>query len=161
MKNVNDYKESDCGRFGKVTECNITGSDSVKTAGRVDWTYLRKRYEIKTGAGELGNVGERLVKGASMVLYIPIPEVEADGSLDVARQEGFILTRTAFLEAIETAGLLREKTSTSGSRKVTIQTFWNRKLNKPHGKGYERLLDALYENCEQTLEELIAERAEA
>ena len=79
-----------------------------------------------------------------------------DETADITEQEGFVMSRELFLETLDECGLIREKTSTSGQRKVTIQTFWNRKQNKPHGKGYQRMLDAFYDlegNGVQTLEE--------
>lgn len=121
----------------------------VSAPGRVDIRIDFKNMEVKTGAGELGNIGDRLVKGASMVCYVPV--VNMNLSLD--RQEGFILTRDAFLQVLEMAGLIREKTSTAGNRKVTIQTFWNHKKNAPHGKKYQVLLDLLYEYSTCTLDE--------
>lgn len=154
------YKITDAGRFGKALERTLDGRDKARTAGRVDWVYMRSRFEVKTGAGELGNLGERLVKGASQVLYVPVVHEDGLGEVDLHGQEGFILTREAFLDALTEAGALREKTSTAGVRKVTIQTFWNRKQDKPHGSLYYRLLDALYEHCTCTLEEFL-EEAEA
>lgn len=153
--NINNYKETDCGRIGKALECAITGKDKIGSAGKTDWRHFRKCYEIKTGAGELGDIGGQLCKGSSRVIYVPVPVIEANGDVDLSKQEGFVLSRDAFLQALESAGMLREKTTTAGTRKVTIQTFWNRKLNKPHGKGYDRVINAMYDYCEMTLEEFI------
>jgi len=163
MKNtVSDYNMNDCGRYGKAMECAMTRKDRAKSANKVDWYHLRERYESKTGAGELGNVGERLVKGVKKVLYIPVVvtrTVVVNGKTKEVvlpeDQEGFILTRENFLQALESAGALRTKVSTAGVEKVTIQTFWNRKKNAPHGKLYERILDAMYEYCDETLEEML------
>lgn len=119
---------------------------------------MRKCFEIKTGAGELGDIDGQLCRGSSRVLYIPVPVENADGSISPENQEGFVLTRDNFLAALAAAGALREKTSTHGIRKVTIQTFWNRKQNKPHGRLYERILDAMYDYCDMTLEDFLAER---
>lgn len=152
--NLTTYAMSDDGAFGKAFEAVFTGR-RCKSSGKIDWTHYRKRYELKTGAGELGNAGTALLKGAQYVLYCPVPIAEADGTIDAYKQEAFLLTREAFLQALAEAGALREKTSTAGVRKVTIQTFWNRKQNKPHGALLYRLLDALYDNCECTLEEML------
>lgn len=157
--NLNNYSIADCGLFGKAMEAAITGR-RCKSAGKVDWTHHRVRFEVKTGAGELGDAnGARLLKGSAYVIYCPVPIADADGYIDLTKQEAFVLTREAFLASLAEAGAIREKTSTAGKRKVTIQTFWNRKQNKPHGALLYRLLDALYENCECTLEEMIEEEA--
>ena len=62
---------------------------------------------------------------------------------ELEEQVAFVLSRADFLFVLESCGLLREKISTNGQRKITIQTFWNNKLNAPHGKKYFKLLDAL------------------
>lgn len=152
---ANNYKTTDSGKFGKAIEISIKEyfnrkNTNVSSAGKTDFIKARKHYEIKTGAGELGLIDSRLVKGSSLVLYVPV--VYGDGTIE--EQEGFFLTRDMFLQTIEQAGLMRTKKATNGTMKTTIQTFWNVKENKPHSKkAYERLIDALYENCEMTLEE--------
>ena len=152
------YKASDDGRMGKATEKGIKAvlhlTEKVARAGQTD---LRKGgicYEVKTGAGELGSVGGKLIKGSSMVIYIPV----VDENATIERQEGFVMSREIFIGILGDCGMIREKTATDGSRKITIQTFWNRKLNKPHGKGLERMLEAFYNAEEvQTLEDWIDE----
>lgn len=137
-----EYSTIDFGRFGKATEKSLKEAlglvAKVAKQGRTDLRKARVCYEVKTGAGELGNLGEKLVKGSSMVVYVPV----VDESVAVYEQEGFVLSREAFLATLEACGLIREKTSTAGVRKITIQTFWNRARNKPHGKGYARMLEA-------------------
>lgn len=153
--NLSNYSLADCGAFGKAFEAAFTGK-RCKAAGKVDRWFAGKAGECKTGGGELGNAdGSALLRGVKVVMYCPVPIADANGQLDLHKQEAFFLTREAFLQALEQAGALREKTSTAGIRKVTIQTFWNRKANKPHGALLYRLLDALYENCECTLEEML------
>lgn len=157
----NRFKTTDCGAYGKATEETIKAflhlKVNVAKAGRTDLRKANVCYEVKTGAGELGLVGGKLVKGSTMVIYIPV----VDENAMISQQEGFVMSRELFLEVLEGCGLIREKTSTSGIRKVTIQTFWNRKLNKPHGKGYQRMLDAFYNlegNGVQTFEEWLWEQ---
>lgn len=149
---------NDCGATGKNAEANIKAYLNLKicvsSAGKTDMRKANACYEIKTGAGELGNLGEKLVKGSSKVIYIPV----VNESLPINKQEGFVMARDLFLSILEQTGMLREKTSTAGVRKVTIQTFWNKKLNKPHGKGLERMLDAFYSSEEvETFEEWLAQ----
>lgn len=152
--NLNNYALADSGAFGKAFESALTGK-RCKSSGKVDRWLGKVRLEVKTSAGELGNAGAALLPHCSKVLYCPVPIMDADGYVDPYKQEAFLLSREDFLAALEEAGALREKTSTAGVRKVTIQTFWNRKQNKPHGALLYRLLDTLYEHCECTLEELL------
>lgn len=147
--NMNDYvakygyKPTDTGATGKAFEraCkeHLHMLSKVARAGRSDLRRAYVYYEVKTSSGELGNDGEKLVKGSSRVIYCP--RVESDKELN--EQVAFVLSRADFLLVLESCGLLREKISTNGQRKITIQTFWNNKLNAPHGKKYFKLLDAL------------------
>lgn len=148
------YKETDCGAMGKTFERDLKvllgQADKVASQGRAD---LRRRYkyiECKTNAGELGELGGKLIKGSSLVMYVPVVNM----ALPVEKQEGFLIDRVEFLEILDELGLIRTKKSTNGKMKTTIQTVWNYKQNKPHSlKKYNALLDALYERCEMTLEE--------
>ena len=137
------YKPTDTGATGKAFEraCkeHLHMISKVARAGQSDLRRAKVYYEVKTSSGELGNDGEKLVKGSSRVIYCP--RVESDKELE--KQVAFVLNREDFLHVLESCGLLREKTSTNGQRKITIQTFWNNKLNAPHGKKYFKLLDAL------------------
>ena len=147
--NMNDYvakygyKPTDTGATGKAFEraCKerLHMLSKVARAGQSDLRRAKVYYEVKTSSGELGNDGEKLVKGSSRVIYCP--RVESNKELD--EQTAFVLSRADFLLVLESCGLLREKISTNGQRKITIQTFWNNKLNAPHGKKYFKLLDAL------------------
>lgn len=137
------YKSTDTGATGKAFEraCkeHLHMLSKVARAGRSDLRRANVYHEIKTGSGELGNDGEKLVKGSSRVIYCP--RVESEKELE--KQVAFVLSRADFLLVLESCGLLREKVSTNGQRKITIQTFWNNKLDVPHGKKYFKLLDAL------------------
>lgn len=155
---VVNYKANDDGRMGKATEKGIKAvlhlTEKVARAGQTDLRKGGVCYEVKTGAGELGFVGDKLVKGSSMVIYIPV----VDENATIERQEGFVMSRENFIAILGGCGMIREKTATDGSRKVTIQTFWNRKQNKPHGKGLDRMLEAFYKTEEvRTLEEWLGE----
>lgn len=152
--NIHDYKVTDCGRWGKAGERTCTGKQYVKSAGKVDWYHLGQKFEIKTGAGELDEIIKK--KTCKKVLFIPVVLEDDHGYIRPEYQEGFILTREDFLKVLDEVGLIREKTSTAGYRKTTIQTFWNHKQNKPHGSKLYKLLDLLYETCEETLEDHIA-----
>ena len=138
-----NYSDTDCGRNGKAFErlCKETLHMKSKVAapGRTDMRRAAQCYEIKSGAGELGRLGDKLVKGSRYVIYCPV--INPDKEL--TEQRAYVLTRDTFIEVLSEAGLLREKTSSNGERKITIQTFWNGKLNAPHGKKYFKLLEML------------------
>ena len=133
-----------CGWRGDAFEVGIKDflgvkSPRVSPAGRADFRRGNKWYEFKHSAGELGVLGDKLVKGSSMVCYAPI--VRADDEL--ANIKAYVLSRENFLAILENVGLLREKTSSKGVRKITIQTFWVNKSDKPNGKKYFYLINAL------------------
>jgi hypothetical protein len=145
MKHISE-NEKHCGRFGEGIEKELKAFLNLKVCvakpGRTDMRKANVCYEIKTGAGELGDVGGKLVKGSSMVIFIPV----VDETAEIYEQEGFVMTRELFLELLDGCGLIREKTSTKGVRKITIQTFWNRTKNAPHGRAYDKMLNAFYGN---------------
>lgn len=148
------YKENDSGAMGKTFERDLKvllgQADKVASPSKADFRKRYKYGEIKTGAGELGELGGKLIKGSSFVVYVPVVDMEKP----VEKQEGFVLDRVTFIELLDELGLIRTKKSTSGAMKVTIQTFWNHKAGKPTSvKKYNALLDALYEKSEYTLEE--------
>lgn len=151
---VNNYLNDKDGGINKSTEEALKEFLNLKVCvakpGRTDLRKARICYEVKTGAGELGNYGGKLVKGSSMVIYIPVIN-EAE---PIEKQEGFVLSRETFLSILDGCGMIREKIATNGTKKITIQTFWNRSKNAPHGKKYYTMLDAFY-NCDEvtTLEE--------
>ena len=138
-----NYLDTDCGRNGKAFErlCKETLHMQSKVAapGRTDMRRAAQCYEIKSGAGELGKLGDKLVKGSRYVIYCPV----INPNKGLKEQRAYVMSRSTFIEVLSEAGLLREKTSTNGERKITIQTFWNGKLNAPHGTKYFKLLDAL------------------
>ena len=136
--------EKNCGWRGDAFEVgtkDFLGAKNprVSPAGRADFRRGNKWYEFKHSAGELGNDGEKLVKGSSMVCYAPI--IRDDDEL--AYIDAYVLSRENFLAILENVGLLREKTSSKGVRKITIQTFWVNKSNTPNGKKYFYLTNAL------------------
>lgn len=173
--NLGSYSIADSGAFGKAFEAALTGK-RCKVSGKVDRWLGHTRLEVKTAGGQLWLDGEETIAHADKVLYCPVPIADADGYVDPYKQEAFLLNKEAFLEALEQAGAIRtdkirtpearaKKAAENGERgpvqpgefkrSVAIQTFWNRKANKPHGRLLYRILDAMYENCECTLEELL------
>lgn len=97
------------------------------------------KVEVKTGAGEV----KHELKGNSFVVYCPVVDLSAD----LIHQEAFILERKVFIECLKRSGCFREGKRTSNNTYTeAIQTFWNNKQNKPHGKKLFALLDELYEH---------------
>lgn len=150
LHSFNDYKVTDCGRWGKAFERGdkvyFGQVDKVSKQGTIDSRRCGKCFEVKTGAGELDYLYRSSIK---YVKFTPVVREE----FAACYQEGFIFERVAFLDMLEELGLVREKISTSGQHRTAIQTFWNHSKNKPHGKKYFDLLDACYERCIMTLEE--------
>lgn len=144
------YKSSDCGANGKTFEREVKAFFGQKAIvakqGKIDFRKHSKCYELKTGAGELDFLMKSKIR---YVIYVPV--VRPDEAVE--RQEGFVLERITFLAILEETGLIRKKVSTSGQEKVTIQTFWNNKQDKPHGKKYFQLLDRLYEESLVTFDQ--------
>ena len=145
------------GHFGDTFEAGmkkVFDMGNLVSRGRsVDLILNGKHYEVKTGAGELGNADKKALHGSSMVIYCPV----YNETLSVEEQEAFVIEKNAFLQVIKDAGLYRETKTTTNKRQVhAIQTFWNRSKKAPHSKkAYNRLLDGLYENMDMMLDEFI------
>lgn len=112
---------------------------TLSPAGRCDVRLGTRNCEIKQGAGILGPVGGKLLKGSGLMLFVPV--VLED--YDILHQQGYITERPEYLEAMDRAGALREKVTSKGLRVVTLQTFWNRSKNKPHGRLLSRMEEEL------------------
>ena len=155
----NIQSEKGSGHFGDTFEAGIkalVGQDCLVSRGRsFDLILNKKRYEIKTGAGELGRVGERACAGVSMIIYCPV----FDETKPIEKQEAFVIKRQTFLDLLVDVGLYRtnKATTNKGNNIQAIQTFWNRSKNAPHGKKYYALIDALYDRMEMTLEDFLKE----
>lgn len=145
------------GHFGDTFDAgikNVFGMGNLVSRGKSwDLVLNGKRYELKTGAGELGSIDKKALYGCSMVIYCPV----FDETLPIEQQEAFVIDKNTFLQVIKDAGLYRESKKTTNNRQVqAIQTFWNRSKKAPHSKkAYERLLDGLYNNMEMMLDEFI------
>lgn len=138
-----DYNpEKDSGLVGDALELAIKDFYGrplvISKQGHSDIRIGNRNYEIKNGGGELGNEDGKLVKGSGWAIYVPVVLVD----YPLSRQDGYVMTRQDFIDSLDEAGAIRRKTSTSGQKKVTIQTFWNRKLNKPHGRLMFRMIEA-------------------
>lgn len=161
MKNLSDYAvysvhgedglTGDCFELalhdflGQPLSVSARGVVDVKT--RVSATVKTyNKVEVKTGAGQIPNN----LKGNSYVVYCPV----VDMNKPLIKQEAFVVKRAVFIQCLKESGCYREsKTTTAGTKTEAIQTFWNRKLNAPHGKKLYKLLDALYASEAMTVEE--------
>ena len=141
-KNPNYNREKDSGLVGDALELAIKAYFGrplvISKQGRSDIRINGRNYEIKNGGGELGNLGGKLVRGSGAVIYVPVVLLD----YPLTMQDGYVMDRKDFLDALDEAEAIRRKKSSSGQEKVTIQTFWNRKLNKPHGRLYFRMIEA-------------------
>lgn len=144
------YKISDSGKLGKAFERDLKAFFNQKAIvakqGKIDFRRDRKCYEVKTGAGEITMLLKSNIK---YVVYVPV----VNATINIEKQEGFIVSREIFLNGLNELGLIRDKISSAGINVKSIQTFWNNKENKPHGTKYFKLLDFLYENSIMTLDE--------
>ena len=158
MKNT--YKTTDTGAYGKLYEQAIKEYlgkiPEVSACGKTDLRY-GKHYEIKTGAGVLDytGTGKAMCYGSSMVIYAPV--VNENNLLD---SEAFVMTRKVFIETLEELGMIRHKVSTAGEDTLTIQTFWIRSKNKPHGAKYGKMIERFYELIADGEAELFADWVE-
>ena len=78
--------------------------------------------------------------GSTMVIYAPVVNEN-----DLLETEAFVMTRKVFLETLEDLGMIRHKVSTAGIETLSIQTFWNRSKNQPHGAKYGKMIERFYE----------------
>lgn len=127
---------------------------TLSPAGTCDLYIGSRHAEVKQGAGELGRTfNKTLLKGSGLVLYVPV--VVETAPLD--RQQGYVMDRAVFLEALTEAGAIRTKEGV----KVTIQTFWIRSTNKPHGRLLDKMLSAFENRVDSgeamTLEDFLSE----
>lgn len=155
---TNKFESNTCGKWGLSFEYDVKIALGLKPKiAKVGRTDVRKGgvcYEAKSGAGEVGVHGEKLLKGCSKVIYCPV----VNENLPLEKQEAFVLDRVDFLEMLAELGLLRTKISSDGVEMDTIQTFWNHSKNAPHSiKKYNALMDALYERCEMELADFLAQ----
>ena len=121
----------------------------LSPAGKCDVRIGTRNCEIKQGAGELGSPDGKLCHGSGLVLYVPVL-IEDQPLL---RQEGYVLERDVFIEALASVpGLIRYK---SDRNRVTIQTFWNRTTWEPHGRKLDLMIQALEAAGAEPLEEFL------
>lgn len=142
-----NFSEKDSGRMGKiyeiVTKLYLNGyrgnSCIVSSKGKVDVIYKGKKMEVKSNCGELDDILKRNCDG---VIY-----TMSNKEMVFTPENGRVFTADDFIETIEVLDLVREKRSSSGYMRTTIQSYANSK------KKATRLANALSER--PTLEEWI------
>lgn len=120
----------------------------VAGAGKADTTKKGLKIEIKSGCGELGVLDvngklKSMVKKSDYVFYSPFYTAG-----DTVEESTYVLTSEDFFTALEEAGLIRKKVSSSMNKvkksggdwyydRLAIQSYMNSK------KALNRWLDAL------------------
>lgn len=123
---VNQFKATDCGRFGKAFEINVKSymngkrgnSDHVSAKGKADVQHKKVRYEIKSNCGEINN---DILKNDYIVYTYD------NATMYVEPQNARVIPAAEFVKLVERLGLMRTKKSTNGQLKTTIQSYANSK----------------------------------
>lgn len=125
METVNNFKMTDCGRYGKAGEMNVKiylngergNSRKVSAKGKTDVQYHGYKIEIKSNCGELDGIEKN-----DFVIYT------MDNKNDYDKPEKWrIIPAENFKAMFETLGLVRTKKSSNGAIKTTIQSYKNSK----------------------------------
>ena len=163
LSTVEDYDpENDCSLLNCAVELALKAAvgyevdGSISAVGKSDLRIDGRNFECKSGAGELSaSMTARMLSGSGMVCYVPVP----DERYPLERQEGYIMPRDEFIAALNDAGAIvvkhRSPKAGRGERYV-IQTFWNRKQGKPHGRLLLRMQDAFDEHGAEMLDEFLS-----
>lgn len=123
---INQFKESDCGRYGKAFEINVKhylngnkgNSNKVSAKGKTDVKSKGVKYEIKSNCGE---INDDILKN-DFIIYSP------DNMTDyLTPQNARVIPSTDFVALVEKCGLMRTKKTTGGYIKKTIQSYRNSK----------------------------------
>lgn len=143
MKIKNTFKETDCGGLGKATEKAVKAYFGkrafVSSANLPDFELDGVQYEIKTGSGVIKEANGKTLPHCDKVIYIP----RVNENKPFENQFGIVMARGTFLAMLKECGLIRDKVSTDGIKCKSIQTFWNRSKNAPHGNKYWVLEEAM------------------
>lgn len=125
MVGIDNFKPNDSGKYGKAFEINVKltlngnrgNSGRVSAKGKIDVQYKGKKLEIKSNCGEL----EKIAKN-DFVIYT------MDNERDFQSPErASVIPADEFFQMMESLGLVREKKTTGGYIKTTIQTYKNSK----------------------------------
>jgi len=123
---INQFKATDCGRYGKAFEINVKhflngnrgNANKVSAKGKTDVQNKGIKYEVKSNCGELN---DDILKN-DFIIYTP------DNVRDYAEvHRAYVIPAQAFVDMFYALGLVRTKKSTNGQLKTTIQSFRNSK----------------------------------
>lgn len=125
MVGIDIFKESDAGKYGKAFEINVKltlngnrgNSSKVSAKGKADVKYHGLTLEIKSNCGELEKIARN-----DFVVYT------MDNVNDFQSPErASVIPANEFFQMMEKLGLVREKKTTNGYTKTTIQSYKNSK----------------------------------
>ena len=123
---IKQFKETDCGRYGKAFEINVKhflngnrgNANKVSAKGKTDVQNKGIKYEVKSNCGE---INDDILRN-DYIIYTP------DNKTDFEHPEqAFVIPAQAFVDMFHALGLVRTKKSTNGQLKVTIQSYNNSK----------------------------------
>ena len=123
---INQFKPSDCGRYGKAFEINVKhflngnrgNANRVSAKGKTDVQSKGIKYEVKSNCGE---INDDILKN-DYIIYTP------DNKADYAEvQRAYVIPAQDFVTMFHELGLVRTKKSTNGQLKTTIQSYNNSK----------------------------------
>ena len=143
---VKPVKGTDSGNLGKVYEAevkaylgNVNGK-TVSAQGRVDTRFHGYNVEVKQGASGL----DMFFDGHKIDFVVYCPDYALNDDVSAG---SYVLTRDGFVEALEEAGMIRDKVGTDGITRKAMQSYKN------SNKKYNAWLDALDAHMEMTLDE--------
>lgn len=125
MVGIENFKANDSGKYGKAFEINVKralnggrgNSSKVSAKGKTDVQYHGKKLEIKSNCGELEKISKN-----DYVVYTMDNVAEFDKPWYAS-----VIPADEFFQMMEDLGLVREKKTTGGYTKTTIQTYKNSK----------------------------------
>ena len=147
---MHEFKKTDAGIYGKAFEMEIKkalnrrNADKVSPCGSSDFIYNRKHYDCKQNGSILQYApGARYIKGSNRVIFathIACTVIENDESIfidvDLANTSMHVVDRNEFIKYLDSINATKHNLSRGT---VNIQTMWNYKKNKHHGKLAERI----------------------
>lgn len=158
-KNVYTCNHKDSGRYGKALEVELKTALNLKNikvseSGKIDVTYKKKRYEIKTNGGVFSyDGGKHIAKGMSIIIYSPYVNkhtiaIDNEGietfTVDLFNTEFYSFDKKDFIELMNSDSTMLKPCNERNC--INIQTIYNYKTEKiTNNKRYNKLLNWFYE----------------
>ena len=145
------FNKEDDGKIGKAFECALKtilerkNADKVSPAGKTDFIYNRKYYEVKQNGGVAKyDAAKGAFKGSKRIIYAThICNTIIDNGngtvtvcLDLEQTEFFVLDRDTFTAYLESTNSIKVNASRGTEN---IQTMWNYTKNAYHGARGKKL----------------------